>query len=212
MLVSAVSSGMVMRTTIAILGLPTDLIKTHLLQKGTNVSSQKEQLAMEELIRTSLPAKSEEATTERQQVRVIVMDQGSRPGPPLVRSTAVDADVRTLIIDHHMSDAWPDEAQVLTACHSPPISTSSLLTYLACRPLHPDIPKATGWYAILGVFGDLGPNEIAWGDTRGSWPVCEELIELGEICKAIGKKPLTSAVSALNARGLDLFSRTWSLS
>lgn len=39
---------------------------------------------------------------------IIVLDQGSRAGPSVVE----DESVRCLIIDHHLSDEFPESAQV----------------------------------------------------------------------------------------------------
>lgn len=82
-----------------------------------------------------------------------------------------------------MSTSWPDESVGLTACNSAPMATSSLFTYLTCAPLHPDISRLTMWHAILDVFGDLSPSEISWRD----WPASQEMIDLGEEVKRIGK-------------------------
>lgn len=214
-----VSSGMIAWKTLTTLGLSSDLIKVFLLSKGTSLFSAIEQERMENLINDSLPSEepsdpvastssspppSSSAKTGRA-VRVIILDQGSRPGPPLVRKGKVKThDLRTIVIDHHMSTSWPDESSVLTACNSAPIATSSLLTYLTCAPLHPDIQKITMWYAILGVFGDLSPSEINWGDPNSEWPASQEMIELGDEVKRIGKKALSSAVGAINARASNL--------
>lgn len=189
---------MILYKTLLQLGLSDDLIKVHLLQKGTSIFSAVEQTRLEQIIVDNLS----EATTssDTREARIIVVDQGSRPGPPLARQSAINANLRTLIIDHHMSDSWPEESQVLSACHSPPISTSSLLTYLTCRTLHPKLSEETGWYCLLGVFGDLGPSEIDWGNPSKEWPASAEMIELGQISKSMGKKSLNAAVSAINAR------------
>lgn len=210
---SAVSSGMIAWKTLTTLGLSDDLIKVFFLKKGTSLFSAVEQERMEELINDSLSEDKSmtEASTSKspppsstpsnRAVRVIILDQGSRPGPPLIRKSHVKTDdLRTVILDHHMSTSWPEEAEVVTACHSPPIATTSLLTYLTCAQLHPDIPKLTMWYAILGVFGDLSPSEINWGDPNSEWPASQEMIDLGVEVKRIGKKPLSTAVGAMNAR------------
>lgn len=190
------SSGMILHRTLTTLGLDPDLIKVHLLVKGTNVFSAVEQERLEKTITENLA----DSPPSAREARIIVVDQGSRPGPPLVRESAVGAHTRTLIIDHHMSDKWPEGAEVLTACNSPPISTSSLLTYLTCRTLHTTLPQATAWYCLLGVFGDLSPSEVDWGNPAGTWPASPEMSEVGEVMKALGKKSLSSAVGAINAR------------
>lgn len=187
---------MVLHKTLTTLGLSSKKIKVHFLLKGTSIFKPVEQERLESLIRDTLHTKSGDS---EQEARVIIVDQGSRPNPPLIRQSEAGAKVRTLIIDHHMSDTFPEEAEILSACHSPPIATSSLLSYLCCRPLHPDLAASTSWYCILGVFGDLSPNEINWGSPKSEWPDSRELIELGEEVKRIGKSSLTSAVGAINA-------------
>ena len=42
---------------------------------------------------------------------VIAVDQGSRGGGPLVRSTG-ERDVKTLVVDHHWSEEFPEGALV----------------------------------------------------------------------------------------------------
>lgn len=70
---------------------------------------------------------------------------------------------------------FPAEAQVLTACQTPPIATAALLTYLMLRPLHPNVQRKEGWRAVVGAHGDLGP--VKWGTEP--WPA-----ELGDTLKA----------------------------
>jgi hypothetical protein len=69
---------------------------------------------------------------------------------------------------------FPAESQVLTACHTPPIATAALLTYLMLRPLHPAVREKESWRAVVGATGDLGP--VKWG--TGPWPA-----ELGQVLK-----------------------------
>lgn len=201
-----VSSCMVTYRTLTALGLSKDLIKVHLLQKATSIFKPIEQERLESIINDSLSDLANDATTTgslSREARVIVLDQGSRPGPALVRTSHTTASaVRTLIVDHHMSDAFSEGAEVLSACHSPPISTTSLLIYLTCSPLHPSLPAQTAWYCLLGIFGDLGQSEINWtakGD-KTEWPVtASQMAFLGEEAKRVGKSALAKAVSALNA-------------
>lgn len=79
------SAGSLMHRTLTHLGHPPDLISVHHLSKGTNVHSDAEM------------AKIASIGSER----VIVLDQGSRPGKPLV---PIRDETRVLIIDHHMSN------------------------------------------------------------------------------------------------------------
>jgi hypothetical protein len=86
---------------------------------------------------------------------MIVLDQGSRAAWPLVEP---DTGTKTLVIDHHYSQGSPENTTIVNACKYPPIATSSLLTYIICSELHPDAKDKTGWLALLGIFGDLGPQ------------------------------------------------------
>ena len=77
------------------LGLPSALISVHFVEKGSNVHEDDERIKME-----SYGAKY-----------VIAVDQGSRGGGPLVGS--VDGkEVKTLIVDHHWSDEFPEGSLV----------------------------------------------------------------------------------------------------
>lgn len=82
------SAGSILHRTLRHLGHPEDLIKVHNLSKGTNVHAEAEMEMM--------------ANFKTQ--KVIVLDQGSRPGPALLPVSA-DGEKRVLIIDHHMSEA-----------------------------------------------------------------------------------------------------------
>jgi hypothetical protein len=73
-----------MYRTLQHMGLPEELIHVHHLAKGTNVHTEDE--------RRKMSAFGVQ--------RVIVLDQGSRPGDPIVTGLAPGC---TLIIDHHMS-------------------------------------------------------------------------------------------------------------
>lgn len=52
----------------------------------------------------------------------------------------------------------------------------------------------------MGIFGDLGPSEIKFGDVEGPWPVSEEMLRLGATIRVVKKKALSDSVSLLNAR------------
>jgi single-stranded DNA-specific DHH superfamily exonuclease len=85
-LVLMISAGSLLYRALLHLGLPSEKISVHHLSKGTNVHSDEE--------RDLMMAYGAE--------RVIVLDQGSRPGRSVVPSIQ---DVRNvLIVDHHMSD------------------------------------------------------------------------------------------------------------
>ncbi|ORY34226.1 DHH phosphoesterase [Naematelia encephala] len=168
------SAGTLMYKTLRHLGLSPDSIKVHHLSKGANVHSDEERQRMEAF------------HTERS----IVLDQGSRPGPPLL--TSKGGEKRVLIIDHHMSTEFPRDAVILTACQTLPIATAALLTYVLLRRLWPDLDRVEGWRAIVGVVGDLGTTVAKWG--RPPWPA-----ELQEVVKQVGAKNVSDAVASINA-------------
>lgn len=171
-----------MYNTLISLGHPPDRINAHMLGKCNSVLQADERKKMEAYGAT----------------RIIVMDQGSRGGPPLVSpSSNSGLPVRTLIIDHHESVEFPEGALVVSACRSPPISTSSLLTYLVCLPLlgqcgNDNLVEECAVFALLGVYGDLGPSVVTWDDAP--WPA-----HLGNVAKKVTKKALMGAVSMMNA-------------
>lgn len=59
-----------------------------------------------------------------------------------------------LVMDHHQPLGIPDDATFVTSYQRQPTETSSLIAYLACRPLA-DLEQIQ-WLVLLGVFGDLG--------------------------------------------------------
>ncbi|WWD09001.1 hypothetical protein V865_007116 [Kwoniella europaea PYCC6329] len=152
------------------------LISVHHLTKGNNVHSDYERNKMDS-------SRAE---------RVVVLDQGSRPGRSLVPPLPDQKEKRVLIIDHHMSDEWPEKSQVLTACRSSPIATAALLTYLLLRDLHEKVHEEEAWRAVVGVIGDLGTTVPKWG--TAPWPS-----ELGTVFKRLGSKAFSEAVSGVNA-------------
>jgi hypothetical protein len=118
---------------------------------------------------------------------VFVLDQGSRQSPPLVS----DPNVCSLVIDHHHATPadFPERSSHVTACISPPIATSSLLTYELCLPLHPSVHSLTAWLAIVGTHGDLGTT-LKW---------LPPFPDMAEPLKRYKKKVLNGVVSLLNA-------------
>jgi hypothetical protein len=165
------SSGAILRHTLILLGLDENLIDVHVLSKGTSVHSPSERASME----------------AQNPSYLFVLDQGSRGGPPLVSSP----NVRTLVIDHHHATAtdFPLGSSHVTACSSPPVATSSLLTYLLCTPLHPSVSTLTAWLAITGTYGDLG-SSVKW---------LPPFPDLSQTLATHKKKTLTAIVSLLNA-------------
>jgi hypothetical protein len=164
------SAGAILRHTLLLLGLSRDLIHVHLLSKGNNVHSEAERSAMLQL----------------EPAYIFVVDQGSRPGPPLI-----DAAHTGLIIDHHHATAtdFPKGAEHVSACHSPPVATSSLLVYELCRTLHDDVASKCDWLCIVGTHGDLG-NTIKW---EPPFP------DMKATLKRYTKKTLNAVVSLINA-------------
>ncbi|KAL0945758.1 hypothetical protein HGRIS_012047 [Hohenbuehelia grisea] len=203
------SAGLILYRTLASLGLSTERLHVHFLLKGTSIFSSLERERLNSLVRSLIPnSKSSPASSPSRtpmdpaEARIIIVDQGSRPSPPLIDSALRS---ETLIIDHHQSDEFPEAAQVLTACRSPPIATSSLLTYLACLPLLKRDRESCAWLALIGIHGDLGASAVNFGTStsknlkrQASWPDREELRLLGDAAKTCTKKALGQAVSLLN--------------
>ncbi|CED83041.1 hypothetical protein [Phaffia rhodozyma] len=121
--------------------------------------------------------------------RVIALDQGSRAGPPLLPGPTT----KCLIIDHHYSDMFPDEAAILSACKSEPVATSSMLTYMLCCELDDAVKDTQGESALIGVYGDLGAGTVKFGKDE-PWPSW-----LAEVEKKSTKSKLSKVVSMLNA-------------
>ena len=77
---------------------------------------------------------------------VIVADLG-------VRDTAPRPDVPTLVLDHHVPQAAPAGATVITGHAMDPIPTTSLLAYWCAQALGEAEPWL--WLAALGLIGDM---------------------------------------------------------
>lgn len=165
------SSGAILRHTLILLGLKEDLIDVHLLSKGNTVHSASERALME----AYKPA------------YIFVLDQGSRQSPPLVS----DPEVCSLVIDHHHATTkdFPEGSSHVTACNSPPVATSSLLTYTLCLPLHESVHSLTSWLTIVGTHGDLGTT-LKW---------LPPFPDMAEPLKLYKKKTLNDVVSLVNA-------------
>nr|XP_019014475.1 uncharacterized protein I206_00557 [Kwoniella pini CBS 10737]OCF53256.1 hypothetical protein I206_00557 [Kwoniella pini CBS 10737] len=131
------SAGTILYQTLIHMNHPPSLISVHHLTKGNNVHSDFE--------RNTMDISGAE--------KVIVLDQGSRPGRSIVPPLPDQKVKRVLVIDHHWSDEWPEGSQVLTACKSSPIATAALLTYLLLRDLHPKVYEEEAWRAVVGVIG-----------------------------------------------------------
>jgi len=86
------TSGVIIHRTLVKLGLDPKFLDVHLVQKGSNVHEEHERKLM----------------LEKNPKFIFVLDQGSRDGPPVID----DQDAKSLIIDHHLSDELPKDAQV----------------------------------------------------------------------------------------------------
>ncbi|KAF1353561.1 DHH family protein [Delphinella strobiligena] len=165
------SSGVILRRTLELLGLSPDLITVHLISKGTNVHSEIER----EQMKAVSPA------------FIFVLDQGSRRSEPLI-----DGPHKGLVIDHHYAASaadFPKGADFVTACNSPPVATSSLLTYEICKSLHPGVAEHCAWLCVTGTHGDLG-NTLKW---EPPFP------DMKATFKQYTKKTLNEVVSYINA-------------
>ncbi|EXJ87871.1 hypothetical protein A1O1_04798 [Capronia coronata CBS 617.96] len=163
------SSGVILYRTLTALGLEPTLIDVHLVQKGSNIHVQSER----------------EAMAAKGPAYIFVLDQGSVAAPPVVDSPTT----KSLIIDHHLSDHFPERAEVVSACHYPPVSTSSLLTYEICKTVAPEIASSCAYLACIGTHGDLG-NTLKWAPP---FP------DMKDTFKIYTKKSINDAVSLINA-------------
>ena len=88
------------------------IVHVHFVAKGSNVHEPKERAIM----------------SSYHSNWVICVDQGSRPGPPLVESSP-HSSVRTLVVDHHWSEEFPRDAEVCSHATpsrlTPPCSSNS---------------------------------------------------------------------------------------
>ncbi|KAH8099884.1 DHH phosphoesterase [Cristinia sonorae] len=164
-------ASLIIYRTLLLLGLSPSLISVHFVAKGSNVHALAERRRMEAY----------------EPKWVIVVDQGSREGGPLVNGK----DVKTLVVDHHWSDAFPSGALALSAARYPPVATSSTLAYILCRPLHEDVRLQTDYLCAIGTMGDLG-SAFKWEDP---WPV----EDMKACFKKYTKKCLSDAVRLVNA-------------
>ena len=85
-------AGVIIHKTLIALGMSPDLIRVHLIAKNATVHDEAE--------RTAMLAKDPKY--------IIILDQGSRAAPPVVDSLST----KSLIIDHHLSDEFPENATV----------------------------------------------------------------------------------------------------
>jgi hypothetical protein len=158
-----------------LLGKPESELRTHFISAGMSIYNPLERARLSRVCRNENIS------------HMIVLHQGSRASWPLVeRNTRT----KTLVIDDHYSESIPENTTVVNACKYPPIATSSLLTYIICSELHPDAKEKTGWLALLGIFGNLGPR----APLDAPYPE-----ELKAFKKKFTAKHLGGLVSLLNA-------------
>ncbi|KAL8655440.1 MAG: hypothetical protein Q9210_000875 [Variospora velana] len=162
-------AGVIVHRTLTALGAAASSIDVHLVAKGNTIHDEEEREAMK----------------KKSPKYIIVVDQGSRAGPEVIDNPTV----KSLIIDHHLSDDFPKDALVVSACHYPPVATSSLLTYEICKDLRPDIAPLIGYMCAMGTHGDLG-NTLKWAPP---FP------DMKDVFKTHTKKSINDAVSLLNA-------------
>ncbi|KAF5662678.1 dhh family [Fusarium heterosporum] len=164
------TSGAILRKALTLLGLNPELISAYVLKKGRNVHDDESRIAM----------------ASYKPSFIFVLDQGSRESQPLI-----DEPHRALVIDHHHAEEkdHPEGAAFVTACNSPPVATSSLLTYLICRDLHPEVETTCDWLCAMGTHGDLG-NTLKW---EPPFP------DMKATFKMYTKKAINDAVSLINA-------------
>ncbi|KAJ3299671.1 hypothetical protein HK104_007742 [Borealophlyctis nickersoniae] len=160
--------GMIIYKTLILLGIPAESITVHFVAKGSNIHREDERVKLQQINPDVC----------------IVIDQGSRSAPPVIHPTTP-----TLIIDHHASTAFPADATICSAYGHDPIATSSLLSFIVCEPLHPDVRKTLAWLAVVGTVGDLGAS-VKWKDP---FP------DLSDVVGNVRGKHVTEAVALLNA-------------
>lgn len=88
--IACMPAGATLYRTLSALGAST--IEAYFLPKGDNIHS----------------SDATEALSQYDAAALIVLDQGSRAGPPILPG------VPTLILDHHQSTVFPEEAEVCT--------------------------------------------------------------------------------------------------
>ncbi|KAH9931374.1 uncharacterized protein B0H18DRAFT_929856 [Fomitopsis serialis] len=173
-------SALILHHTLTALGLPPALIHTHFVAKGANVHAPAERARLKELV-------------PRPRF-VLVADQGSRAGPAILPGEGEEEEARTLIVDHHLAEGFPQGATVLSAARCDPVATSSTLAYLLCEPLvrgvaSKEVRERMEWLCVLGTMGDLGAGH-KW---ERPWP------DMSACARRWTKKALGEAVALVNA-------------
>ncbi|KZT00913.1 uncharacterized protein LAESUDRAFT_523403, partial [Laetiporus sulphureus 93-53] len=135
-------SGLILHLTFLNLGLVPPLLSVHIVAKGSNVHAVSKRTAI----------------AHHGPCYTILADQGICARPPITD----DATMRTLIVDHHLSDVFPEGAQVLSAARYEPVATSSTLAHILCRPLvlaaygSAEISEQLEYLCVMGTMDDRG--------------------------------------------------------
>ena len=80
--------------------------------------------------------------------------------------------------------------QVVSACHFPPVATTSLLVYEICKELHPSISDTCDYLCAIGTHGDLGTT-LKW---------LKPFPDMRAAFKRYTKKAINECVALINAR------------
>ncbi len=107
------SAGVIVHRTLTKLGLGEEFLDVHLVQKGSNIHEESERQLM----------------LAKKPKFIIVLDQGSREGPPVVD----DSETNALLIDHHLSDEFPEGA--IVSPQGPFFDLSHMILGCFCMPL-----------------------------------------------------------------------------
>jgi DHH family len=164
------TSGVILYRTLKELGLNEENINVHFVTKGNVAASKEERQAMQ-------------ATNPKY---IFVLDQGSWSKTPLI-----DASHQGVVIDHHHGEDedFPVGSVFASACHYPPVATTSLLTYIICSELSSTITSDAKWLCAIGTHGDLG-NTFKW---ERPFP------DMSDTFKQYTKAKINTAISLLNA-------------
>ncbi|KZT24815.1 DHH phosphoesterase [Neolentinus lepideus HHB14362 ss-1] len=167
------TAGCIIRRTLLLLGLDEKHLHVHFVAKGSNVHE----------------IEARKRMMAHNASYAIVVDQGSRPGPPLFPAIENREVVKTLLIDHHESDEFPKDTLVLSACKHEPVATSATLAYELCLPMHEAVPNQCDYLCAMGTIGDLGTS-FKWEPPFPDMKLC---------FKRWSKKAINEAVSLVNA-------------
>ncbi|KAH9916583.1 DHH phosphoesterase [Epithele typhae] len=178
-------SALIVHHTLIQLGAAPASLAVHFPAKGSNIHA----------------AASRAAIAASRARFVIATDQGSRGGPAI----APDPAVRTLVLDHHWSEGFPDGAVVCSSAACPPVATSATLAFEVCQPLLDDtrrmgqgnaaamdvrvVQERLEWLCAIGTMGDLG--------TSFKWT--PPFPDVRECLRRWTKKTLGEAVALVNA-------------